>query len=70
MGRNPCDGEGAEQLVQGIVSTDILAAEAQRAGGVNKQSSMQRAGVAGTLLELTDALAQPNKMLGWGKWAR
>src|SRR5690606_33926038 len=55
-------GDGADQLVQGVMATDVFTAQTNLAAGVDEQGGMQRAAVACQLLLLTDALAQASQV--------
>lgn len=58
-------GDGADQLVQGVMATDVFTAQTNLTAGIDEQGGMQRAAVACQLLLLTDALAQSGEMFKW-----
>ena len=63
----------ADQLVQGVVPADVLAAEGDLSVAVDIQRRVQCAAVAGQQLGVGDALAQIMEMpfgwqIDWRKW--
>ncbi|MNC47507.1 hypothetical protein D3C75_965710 [compost metagenome] len=64
-------GQRTDQLVQRVVPTDVLAAQADSAVVVDEQRGMHRTAVAGQGLRAGDALAQAGEMFGrWQRTAR
>ena len=65
QGVDTLSSDGADQLVQRVMTADVFAAQTNFAAGVDEQGGMQRAAVACQLLLLTDALAQPDQVFQW-----